>query len=74
MMWDSEKQAIHNTFGAARRLAGIGLRVKIACLGEEGLDPGDATIEQVLKAYYRAKPYTKMLEMMAKLHGIKALL
>lgn len=74
MMWDSEKQAIRNTFGAARRLAGIGLRVKIACLGEEGLDPGDATVEQVLKAYYRAKPYTKMLEMMAKLHGIKALL
>jgi 16S rRNA G1207 methylase RsmC len=36
MMWDSEKQAIHNTFGAARRLISIGLKVRIACLGEEG--------------------------------------
>ncbi len=40
MMWDSEKQAIRNTMAAARRLASIGLNVKIACLGEEGLDPG----------------------------------
>ncbi len=40
MMWDSEKQAIRNTMAAARRLTSIGLNVKIACLGEEGLDPG----------------------------------
>ncbi|HHT4259227.1 TPA: DNA primase [Klebsiella variicola] len=74
MMWDSEKQAIHNTMGAAKRLVGIGLKVKIACLGEEGLDPGGASVEQILKAYYRARPYTKTLEMMAKLKGIRALI
>lgn len=73
MMWDSEKQAIHNTFGAARRLISIGLKVRIACLGEEGLDPGSATNEQIIRAFYRAKQYTKALEMMAMLKGIEAL-
>ncbi|HCD2794023.1 TPA: DNA primase, partial [Escherichia coli] len=49
------------------------LNVKVACLGEEGLDPGDATPEQIIKAYYRAKPYTKQLELQSKVLGIKAL-
>ncbi|SWM30571.1 Uncharacterised protein [Klebsiella pneumoniae] len=71
MMWDSEKQAIRNTMAAARRLASIGLNVKIACLGEEGLDPGEATQEQILKAYYRAKPYSKQLELHSKVLGIR---
>ncbi len=74
MMWDSEKQAIRNTMSAARRIASLGINVKVACLGEEGLDPGDATPEQILKAYYRAKPYTKQLELLAKIKGIAALL
>lgn len=73
MMWDSERQVIHNTMNAARRLVGIGLKVKIASLGIEGLDPGDAEPEQILKAYYRAKPYTKHLDMRAKLQGISAI-
>ncbi|MEG8876402.1 DNA primase, partial [Klebsiella pneumoniae] len=71
MMWDSEKQAIRNTMAAARRLTSIGLNVKIACLGEEGLDPGEATQEQILKAYYRAKPYSKQLELQSKVLGIR---
>lgn len=74
MMWDSEKQAIRNTMAAARRLVSIGLNVKIACLGVEGLDPGEASGEQILKAYYRAKPYSKQLELMAKVKGISALM
>lgn len=73
MMWDSEKQAIRNTMSAAKRLTSIGLNVKVACLGEEGLDPGDATSEQILKAYYRAKPYSKQLELKCKVLGIKSL-
>ncbi|MEH9208943.1 hypothetical protein RAF80_21335, partial [Klebsiella pneumoniae] len=54
-----------------RRLTSIGLNVKIACLGEEGLDPGEATQEQILKAYYRAKPYSKQLELQSKVLGIR---
>lgn len=72
MMWDSEKQALDNTFSAAKRIISVGLNVSIACLGEEGLDPGSATNEQILKAFYRAKPYSKTLEMMAGLYGIEA--
>ncbi len=45
--------------------------MKIACLGEEGLDPGEATQEQILKAYYRAKPYSKQLELQSKVLGIR---
>ncbi|HEE2576495.1 TPA: DNA primase, partial [Klebsiella pneumoniae] len=37
----------------------------------EGLDPGEATQEQILKAYYRAKPYSKQLELQSKVLGIK---
>ncbi|EMA2752321.1 TPA: DNA primase [Escherichia coli] len=73
MMWDSEKQAIRNTMAAARRLTSIGLNVKIACLGKEGLDPGEASPEQIITAYYRAKPYTRQLELQSKVLGIKAL-
>ncbi|ENL1806235.1 toprim domain-containing protein, partial [Escherichia coli] len=73
MMWDSEKQAIRNTMAAARRLTSIGLNVKIACLGEEGLDPGDATPGQIIKAYYCAKPYSRQLELLSKVKGIAAL-
>jgi len=73
MMWDSEKQAIRNTMAAARKLVGIGLNVKIACLGKEGIDPGDASVEEIIKAYFRAKPYTRQLELMAKVKGIAAL-
>lgn len=73
MMWDSEKQAIDSMMSAARKLVGIGLKVKIASLGKEGLDPGDAEPEHILKAYYRAKPYSRHLEMKAKLLGISVL-
>ena len=73
MMWDSEKQAIRNTMAAARRLTSIGLNVKVACLGEEGLDPGDATPGQIIKAYYCAKPYSRQLELLSKVKGIAAL-
>ncbi|EJO1267978.1 DNA primase, partial [Salmonella enterica subsp. enterica serovar Anatum] len=55
-------------------LASLGFNVKVACLGEEGLDPGGTTSEQILKAYYRAKPYTKQLELQSKVLGIKALI
>lgn len=44
-----------------------------ACLGKEGIDPGDASVEEIIKAYFRAKPYTRQLELMAKVKGIAAL-
>ncbi len=58
---------------AARRLTSIGLNVKVACLGEEALDPGDATPEQIIKAYYCAKSYIRQLELLSKVKGIVAL-
>lgn len=74
MMWDSEKQALRNTMRASRRLQSIGLNVKVACLGVEGLDPGDATPEQIIRAYYKSKPYSKQLELKASIKGISAFL
>lgn len=63
LMWDAEKAAMRNTIAAAKKLTGIGLKVKIASLGEEGKDPGDASDVEIIQAFYQAQPFTAQLAM-----------
>ena len=74
LMWDSEKKAINNTIKSAKKLRSIGLNVKIAAFDKEGQDAGESSDADILKAYYRSKPFTDKMALEMMIRGHKAIL
>jgi DNA primase len=57
IMWDGEIKATDDAIEAAKRLVGIGLKVRIALLPPLK-DPNEVPKEKVQKAFYEAIPFT----------------
>lgn len=52
-MWDSEKHALKRALKAAKKLASLGLKARVAVL-PTGKDPNDAGQKAIIHAYYNA--------------------
>lgn len=62
LMWDGEVNALKAALEAAKKITGIGIKVRIALLPFER-DPNEVTPDVVRAAYYGAKPYTQQLHL-----------
>lgn len=68
IMWDGEQAALKSALEAARKLVGIGLKVRVAML-PKGCDPAEVDAETVRDAWRDATPYSRTLETRLKLRN-----
>lgn len=66
IMWDGEKQAFQSAVHAAGRLTNLGFHARIALL-PPGKDPAEVTPDIIRKSIRLAVPYSRNLEIRAKL-------
>jgi DNA primase len=61
LMWDGEASALVAALDAAKRIKSLGLSVRIAML-PAGKDPNEVQGAVVREAFYKAQPYTTLLD------------
>lgn len=65
IVWDGEPKAYLNAINAAEVINKfVGVKVRIAQL-PAGRDPGEATVPEIVSAFYKAQPYTRILKAQA---------
>jgi len=68
IMWDGERAALASALSAAKLLAGIGLKVRIATLPKDK-DPNEVTPDVVVKTFYQASAWSPSLDIKMRLRN-----